>query len=118
MSLLIYLPHAPSRNTCLCTLRALCTFVSYAPTHPACLADGTYLRALRVLLSHLTCLTDAPYFRALRIFLGWVCSLSKTFNFPRTIKGTTNYVVFRWVEKHPRNFFGIYLFIYSFFILR
>ena len=70
------------------------------------------IRALRVLLralsAHLTYERCVPYLRVLhalfarlKIFSGWIFSLSKTFNFPKTIKGTANYAVFVRVEKEP-----------------
>ena len=40
----------------------------------------------------------------LKIFSGWVCSLSKTFNFPMNIKGITNWAILMRVEKELINF--------------
>ena len=40
----------------------------------------------------------------LEIFSGWVCSLSKTFNFPMNIKGITNWAILMRVEKELINF--------------
>ena len=79
---------------------------------------------LRCLWALLTYLTDAPctsFSRALRtlfvhvkIVLGWIFSPSKTYHFPRIIKGTTNCAVFKWVKKPAgklfkrENFLGIF----------
>ena len=93
-SLLKHTPHAPSR---------LCAFVLFAPSclqalrafMPSCL---WHLRALRPFVSsRLKCSIYAPYlltlhtlFARFKTFLGWICSLSKFFNFPCTVKGTRN----------------------------
>ena len=83
-SLQNYVPHAPSSLTCLTRLRVLRAFV------PSC------LRALRALLTHLARLICTSYncFR-------WICSPTEIFNFPRTVKATTNRAVFICVKKQP-----------------
>ena len=92
MSLLNYVPHAPSRLTCLTCLRALRIFAPYVHS---CL---TRLRALRALLTRFT-LAPWASLRALfvhvKIVLGWIFSPAKTYHFPRIIKGTTNCAIFK-----------------------
>ena len=79
MGLLYYVPYAPSCLTC---LRALLASV------PSCLPRLTYSHYLRTLPTFLTCFTR------LKTFLGWICIPAEVFNFPNTIKGTTNRAVF------------------------
>ena len=88
-SLLNYMLHVPSCLTCLTRLMCL-----------------TCLHALRVLLTRLLYTSCAPYLRilhalfvCLKTFLGWICSPSKAFHFPRTVKGTANHAVFMWNKK-------------------
>ena len=104
-----YTWYMPCRLARLTYLRVLRAFMPYAPLRLICFIYASYLRTL------FTCharITYAPYLRTLptlfmciKIFLGWICNLSKTFNFPRTIKGTTNYADFMRVERQPLIFF-------------
>ena len=90
-ALRVFVSYVPSRLTHLRALRALLTFLIYAP----------YLLSLRVLLTRLIYVPCTPYFVQLKFVLEWIRSLSKTFIFPRTIKGTTNCALFMCVEKQP-----------------
>ena len=65
-----------------------------------------YVSYLRVLLTRLLYTSCAPYLRilhalfvCLKTFLGWICSPSKAFHFPRTVKGTADHTVFMWNKK-------------------
>ena len=106
MSLLNYVPPAPSRLTC---LRA---FAPYAPLYLHALrAFAPYVPYSRALYARLTSAPCASFSRALcalfvyvKIVLGWIFIPAKSYHFPRIIKDTTNCAVFKRVKK-KKNFF-------------
>ena len=77
-------PYPPSRLRALC---ALLTRFTWTPCTPS-------LRALCGLSTRLSIL-----FAHLKVFSGWLCNPSKKFNFPKTIKDTTNRAAFMWIKK-------------------
>ena len=114
-SLLSYVPHAPSRPTCLTGSLALRAFALYAPSSFTHLhVFSSYAPCLCALSTRLTRLLYAPcslYLRALRaffmylkIFCGSTCSPSKSFLFARDIKDTTN-VLFLCGSKNSHETF-------------
>ena len=94
-SLLNYVLSAPSGIT------RFCVCASCMPLHLTSLADVPYLRALRILFTHLArliCVLCSLYLQVL-FSLVWICSIPKTLKFPRTIKSITNCSVFMPVER-------------------
>ena len=94
------MPHVSSHMT------YLLAFKPYAPYLLLCL---TRLFPLRVLvlcvpdLHNLSTLSTLHFlFGCLKILLVWICGLSKTFNFPRAVKGTPT-VLFFGLERQTWN---------------
>lgn len=80
----------------LCNMAFLINYLSHAPYVP-------YPRVLFRYLSYASYLcTLLVLFGRLNFFRSISFSLSKTYNFPRTVKGTTSCAVFMQVEKHPQ----------------
>lgn len=109
-SLLNYVPRMHIRHTYLCTLPA---FAPYTPSWltRSCLACLTYAPYLCASHTFFFYAYYTPYlctlralFVHLKIFYGWIYSPSKSFNFLRAIKNTTNPAVFTSVKKQSWNF--------------
>ena len=96
LSLLNFMPPAPSHLTCLRTFAPSFLTLIWALqalfTQLARFCVFVSLRALYALFVHLN------------IALGWDFIPAKTHNFPITVKGTTNCAAFKWIKKQQLKF--------------